>query len=138
MEFGSKQKARSPFLPGLLLLGKQSIEAAHAIQATVGTNRKLNKILLLQLLIGWLDPRGFCTRIGFQNFKLRSRTNDGAVIALRLHTQHVEAQQGADIDFGGIGGGGRDRDLFVVDLFFAVVTELVSGRLVRPLIWDTS
>jgi hypothetical protein len=116
----------------LLLLREQSVETSELSQAAIWKDRKVDELSLgiLPLDLGGrrIELGGVETRIGVEDLKFGARANY-CTIGLGLNTEDFKVQQGVDIDFRGIGGRGDDHGTFRLDVFVAVVADLVGESL---------
>src|ERR1700693_3597998 len=98
------------------------------VEAPAWQNRKLDTlslgVLFLQLRRGWLNVGNPEMGIGVEDLKFCARVNDCA-FSLRLNAENCEPQKGVHIHLGGIIGSGNDHAALRLDVFVAVIADLV-------------
>src|SRR6202521_6441596 len=128
MEPRSEQKAGGPFMPRLLLFREKCIEPGYSIEAAVRKNRKLDELSTWVLPLQLRRPRrnvgNLEMGIEVEDLKSCACVNDCAV-ALGLNAENLETQRSIHLNLGRIIRSGNDHPALCLDVFVAVIANLV-------------
>ena len=125
-------------MPRLLLFREKCIEPGNSIEAAVRKNRKLDElstwVLPLQLRRPRLNVGNLEMGIEVEDLKSCACVND-CTVALRLNAEDLKTQQSIHLNLGRIIRSGNDHPALRLDVFVAVIADLVCQGLAGLQSW---